>query len=158
MELKQLNAKIKSLASRTKNWRNDVQLCLVGCAWQSFEEHNHDPATRLIAVLEGADLTAVIRWIEEHMPARWVKAENKFIGNKSFIGEYDALVLMSEPWWKLAKKAHDVSSTLDCLDQVRLLIARLEREIASGKRPVAHTSVIDDLKALAGHTERAIIK
>lgn len=150
MELKELNKRISSIGKKTAKWRDDVQLALVGCAYHAFEHGNLDPATRLVKVLHGADATALIRWIESHMPAVWVRSEEQFRLNKSFKGEYDAIVLMAEPWWELAKKAKSVSSVFDALEAVRHLIDRIEREIESGKKTVEHADVLKELKAVAG--------
>lgn len=152
LTIKKLNAQIKSIKSKTAKWRDDVQLCLVGCAQFAFDDRNVDPCTNLVNAVQGADVTAVIHWIEAHMPAVWMKSEGKFRFNKSFNGEYDALVLMAAPWWELAKKPQQVSSTFDALEAVRNLISRIEREIASGKKTVEHAEVLNELKAVAGKT------
>lgn len=155
--LKALNQKIVALGKRTVAWRNEVQMCLVGCAQHAFDSNNVDPCTKLVGVLHGADAKALIHWIESHMPAVWVKAENKFRFNKSFIGNYDAVVLMAEPWWELATKAKEVSSSLDMLDALRGFIKRMEREAAKeidGKKvTVEHAEVLANLKALANSVE-----
>lgn len=150
MELKELNTRIKAIATKTAKWRDDVQLALVGCAYQAFEYGNVDPATRLVKVLSGADAKALVMWIETHMPAIWVKSDVQFRTNKSFKGEYDALTLMAEPWWELATKPRDVSSTIDVLECVRDLIKRIEREVTAGKKIVEHAEVVADLKSIAG--------
>jgi hypothetical protein len=155
MELKKLNAKIVALGKKTSKWRDEVQETLVGCAWQAFNGDNVDPCTKLVKVLGGADARAIIKWIESHMPARWVKSENQFRVNKSFKGEYDALVLLAAPWWELATKTHNIDSSLDCLDAVRNLIKRIESEIKSGKKTVEHVEVLAELKAVAGKVEQA---
>ena len=154
-DIRNLNKKIDALGKRTAKWRDDVQVVLCQVAQQAFDGNNVDPATRLVKVLTGADAKAIIHWIEGHMPAIWVKAEEKFRFNKSFVGEYDAVTLLSEAWWELATKPKNVSSSLDCLDAVRDLIKRLEREVASGKKEVAHQEAIVELKAVCGKLERA---
>jgi len=152
-----LNARIDALGKRTAKWRDDVQLILVSCAVFAFEDSNVDPCTRLVKALHGADATALIRWIEAHMPAYWVKAENRFKFNKSYKGEYDAVTLMAEPWWNLAKKAKDVSSSLDMLDSLRSFIKRMEREatkeIDGKKVTVEHGELLVKLQAIANSTE-----
>ena len=150
LTIKKLNAQIKSIKSKTAKWRDDVQLCLVGCAQFAFDDRNVDPCTNLVNAVQGADVTAVIHWIEVHMPAVWMKSEGKFRFNKSFDGDYDAITLMAEPWWELAKTAREVSSTFDALEAVRHLIDRIEREIKSGKKTVEHADVLKELKAVAG--------
>lgn len=154
-DISKLNRKIDALGRKNAKFNDDVQLILVQCAYQAFEHSNVDPVTRLAKVLKGTDARAIIRWVEGHMPAIWIKAEVKFRFNKSFVGEYDALTLMAEPWWELATKVKNVSSSLDCLDAVRDLIKRLEREVAAGKKEVTHTEAIVALKAVCGGIERA---
>lgn len=155
MELKQLNRKIAELGKRTAKWRDDVQLVLVGCAQQAFDGSNVDPCTKLVHVLSGADSRAIIHWIEAHMPAVWVKAEEKFRFNKSFKGEYDAITLMAEPWWELATKPKNVASSLDMLTELGAFIKRMEREVAAGKKTVEHKEVLEELKALSGKLAQA---
>ena len=156
-EMQKLNAKIDSLGKRTAKWRDDVQLILVQCAKHAFDGNNVDPCTRLVKAIHGADMAALIKWIEGHMPAVWIKAENKFRVNKSFKGEYDAIVLMAEPWWELAKKAKDVSSTLDMLESLRHFIKRMEKEAAKeidGKKiTVEHGELLAKLATLANEEE-----
>lgn len=151
MTLKQLNSRIAGLAKRNAKFNDDVQLVLVGCAQQAFDGSNVDPCTKLVNVLKGTDAKAIIHWIEAHMPAIWVKAEGKFRFNKSFVGEYDAITLMAEPWWELATKPAQVSSSFDVLESVRALIKKAKKEIESGKRTVEHASMIAQLEALAAN-------
>ena len=159
MTIKQLNAKINGIAKRTAKWRDDVQLILVGCAQHAFDNGNVDPCTRLVHAIKGADARAVIHWIEAHMPCVWVKAEDKFRLNKSFKGDYDALTLMAEPWWELATKPKEVSSSLDLLDSLRHFIKRMEKEAAKEidgqKITVEHAELLDTLKAIANAKEYA---
>lgn len=150
--LKQLNAQITSIGKKTAKWRDEVQLVLVGCAQHAFDGNNVDPCTRLVHALTGADSRAVIHWIEAHMPAVWVKAEEKFRLNKSFKGEYDAITLLAEPWWELATKPKNVSSSLDMLDALRSFIKRMEKE-AESKTEVAHVEILANLKTLANAVE-----
>ena len=153
MELKKLNAQIKSIATKTAKWRDDVQLCLVGCAQFAFDDGNVDPATRLVKAVKGADATALIHWIEKHMPCVWVKDKDQFRLNKLFNGEYDAITLMSEPWWVLCKKTNEINSSLDCLDTVRSLIKRLTKEIESGKKAVKHAELVTALTTVVNAYE-----
>ncbi|OHD24075.1 MAG: hypothetical protein A2Y38_14650 [Spirochaetes bacterium GWB1_59_5] len=156
-DVKKLNAQIDNLGKRTAKWRDDVQLVLIQCAQHAFDGSNVDPCTRLVKVLHGSDMTALIRWIEAHMPAYWVKAENKFKFNKSFQGEYDAITLMASPWWELAKKAKEVSSSLDMLDSLRHFIKRMEkeasREIDGKPVTVEHAELLTKLSAIANDKE-----
>lgn len=155
MELKKLNGKIKSLATKTSKWRDEVQVCLVGCAQFAFDDNNASPATDLVHAVKGADAKAVIHWMEKHMPVIWVGKEEKFRFNKSFLGEYDAVTLLSEPWWEHATKARDVVSSIDCLDAVRSMIKRLEKEIKSGEKTVKHADLIASLVATTNAYEFA---
>lgn len=153
LTIKKLNAQIALVGKKTAKWRDDVQLCLVGCAQFAFDSNNVDPCTKLVKATAGADAKAIIHWMEQHMPCVWVKAENQFRFDKSFQGEYDAVVLMAEPWWVLATKPSEVSSSLDCLDAVRALVKRLTREVEAGKKTVGHTELIAKLAALANEAE-----
>ena len=159
ISIKALNAKISALAKRTAAWRNEVQLCLVGCAQHAFDHSNVDPCTKIVHALTGADAKALIFWIEEHMPAVWVKADNAFRFNKSFKGEYDAITLMAEAWWERATQPKDISSSLDVLEALRTFIKRMEKEAAKeidGKKMnVDHAELLDAVKALANSTEYA---
>ena len=156
--IKQLNSKINALGKRTAKWRDDVQIVLTQCAQLAFDFNNVDPCTRLVGVLKGADSKAIIHWIEAHMPAVWMKSEEKFRFNKSFEGQYDALALMADPWWELATKPKNISSSIDVLDSVRDLIKRMEREITAGKKAVEHKELVGDLKALAGRYAQAEVE
>jgi hypothetical protein len=155
MNEKELNRKIDSLGKKTAKWRDDVQIVLVQCVYHAITYKNVDPCTRLVGVMTGADMKAIIHWLENHAPVVWIKSEEKFRFNKSFVGEYDATSLLGDAWWIRAIKPRDVSSTLDCLDAIRSLIKRLEKEIEAGKREVVHPEAIEELKAVCGRIERA---
>lgn len=154
--LKKLNAQIAAIGRKTAKWRDDVQLCLVGCAQHAFDSNNVDPCTRLVQAVRGADAKAIIHWIEAHMPAVWVKADEKFRFNKSFVGEYDAITLMAEPWWELATQPKNVASSLDMLDALDTFIKRMVREVEAGKKEVLHGEVLTELKALSGKMARTM--
>jgi len=64
---------------------------------------------------------------------------------------------MGEAWWLLATKPKNVSSSIDCLEAVRDLIKRLEREVAAGTKEVTHKEAINELKAVCGKIEQASI-
>lgn len=154
IELRKLNAKITSLGKKTAKWRDDVQFCLIGCAQHAYDNSNVDPATRLVAAVTGADKTAIVKWVELHMPARWVQRDAAFKFNKSFAGEYDAVSLMSEPWWELATKEKNIRSTFDALVEVRALVKRLTNELAK-THTVKHSEILADLTNLANKVEYA---
>lgn len=153
IELRKLNAKITSLGKKTAKWRDDVQFCLIGCAQHAYDNSNVDPATRLVAAVTGADKTAIVKWIELHMPARWVQRDAAFKFNKSFAGGYDAVSLMSEPWWELAIKEKNICSTFDALDAVRAMIKRLTNEMNVKGHTVKHAELLDALAATANKFE-----
>ena len=60
---------------------------------------------------------------------------------------------MANPWWNLAKKAKEVSSTLDVLDSLRSFLKRMEKEAAKeidGKKiTVEHAELLTQLAAIA---------
>ena len=145
--LAKLNRDIKSLATRTAKWRDAVQLCLVGAACCAFEDHNTTPATAIVEAVEGADRATLIRWIEAHMPARWHAAEARFKGNKSFVGEYDAITLMSEPWWAKVPKLEQIASSFDVAARLRAVIAGAEKAAAKD-REVIGAEALDAVRAL----------
>lgn len=155
--LAKLNRDIKSLGTKTKKWRDDVQLILIRCAAYAFQG-NAEPMTSVVAQLEGADVAAVIKWAEMYAPVLWRASDDgikRFGINKSFEGEFDAAYLMGTAWWVSAKKPQQVSSIYDVADAVRDLIKRAEREVTAGKKTVHHADLIRDLKALAGRASQA---
>jgi hypothetical protein len=157
-DLSKLNTKIDALGRKTAKWRDEVQLVLVQVAYQAFNGNNVDPATRLVKVLTGGDKTALVKWIEQHTPAYWSKDKVAFQFNKSFKGEYDPIALLAAPWWELAIKEKNISSTLDVLDSLRDFIKRMEREAKAGDKTITHKELISDLNALAGKVAQAEIK
>ena len=158
MDLKVLNRKIATLGKHAGKLRDEVQLVAIGCLFHAFTHQNVDPATRLLGVLKGTDLICLTRWLEDHGPCIWVKSEAKFRHNASFKGEYDALALMASPWYEKAIRPDQVPEALDCMQAVRDLIKRIEREIAAGKREVQHKEVVDELKSTMGKLAMAAIK
>ena len=157
MNLRQLNQKIDGLAKRNAKFRQDVQVILCSCAQFAFgADQNVEPFTRLVTKMEGLDATALIKWVETHTPSRWKKDEAKFVFNHSFKGEYDAIALLSQPWWVYAKKAKEVSSTLDMYDALNDFIKRMEREAKT--KTVTHAEILTDLKAISGRLAQAQIE
>jgi hypothetical protein len=155
-DLKKLNARIRALGTKTSKWREEVQACLIGCVYQAIEgDSNIDPCIQIVKQLQGADVRAVMHWLEKHAPVR-IK-QGSFVFNKSFEGEYDPIYLLSQPWWDMAVKPKDVTTSLDCLDAIRSLVARLEREVTKGEKTVTHVEAIVELKALCGKVEQAAI-
>ena len=146
-ELAQLNRDIKSLAKRTARWRDAVQMCLVGASCCAFEDHNVTPATAIVAAVEGADRTTLIHWVEAHMPARWNAAEARFKGNKSFVGEYDAMTLMAEPWWAKTPKPEQIASSFDVAARLRAVLAGAEKAAAKD-REVVGAEALDAIRAI----------
>lgn len=150
-EVKTLMRRITALGSKTAKWREEVQTCLVGCIHTAIVlDSNIDPCIKIVSVLKGADVRAIIHYLEQYAPVIWSKSEETFKFNKSFKGEFDALFLAGHPWFDQAVTPKQVSSSIDCLEAVRDLVKRLEREVKSGKKIVTHVDAIDELKAVAG--------
>lgn len=161
MDAKTLNKKIVDLGKKTEGWRKDVQLALVGCAYQAIEgDSNIDPCTRIVGVLKGSDVAAVIHWLENHVPVIWMRSEGKFRMNKAQVGKmaYDAVTLMSEPWYEKAIKPQNVSSSVDFMEQLQGFIKRMEREVTKGGKTIAHAEVLYELKAVSGKLAQAAIE
>lgn len=174
LTIKQINGKIASLTKSHVKFNDEVQLILCSVA-QFAHEKNVDPATRLLILnpdekdakkrvfrFDSVDNKILIHWIEKHMPARWVASSASFAFNKSFEGEYDAMALMSEPWYQKAVKPRQVSSSLDMLESLRSFIKRQEKEAArviDGKAiAVEHAEIMGMLKAIANKVEYAETK
>ena len=174
LTIKQINGKIASLTKSHVKFNDEVQIILCSVA-QFADEKNVDPATRLLISnpdekdakkrkfrFDSVDNAVLIHWIEKHMPARWVAASASSGFNKSFVGEYDAVTLMSSPWWKKAVKPTSVSSSLDMLDSLRSFIKRQEKEAArfidGAPITVEHAEIMDMLKAIANKVEYAQVK
>lgn len=171
LTIKQINGKIASLTKSHAKFNDEVQVLLCSIAQYAYEK-NVDPATRLLIInpdekdvkkrqfrFDSVDNKVLIHWIEKHMPARWVASSASFAFNKSFGGEYDAVTLMSEPWWKKAVKPTSVSSSLDMLESLRSFIKRQEKEAArvidGNPISVEHAEIMDMLKAIANKVEYA---
>lgn len=153
-----LNKEIDALGKKTAKWRDDVQVVLVKCAAQAFVHNNADPFTRLIGVMAGADMKALIRWAEEYTPVIWMKTEGKFRINKSFNADHDPVVLLGKAWWDLATKAKNVSSTYDVLEVVQDLIKRAEKEVKGMKKTVQHADMIMELRKTVTAYEESVKK
>lgn len=128
---KTLNAKIDGLAKKHGAWRDEVQTVLVMCARNALVHGNVEGFTRVVNVLKGADMKAIIKWAVKYGKATWHKQENAFGLNKSFEGEYDALYLMGQAWWETATEAKDVVTEFDVLEAVQAMIKRAEREVTA---------------------------
>jgi len=153
-----LNKQIDALGKKTAKWRDDVQVVLVACAKQAFDHGNVDPFTRLIGVMGGADMKALIRWAEEFAPCVWMKSETKFRFNNSFEAEFDGLYLLGQAWWLLATKPAQVSSTYDVLEVVQEMIKRCEKEVKAGKKTVEHKDMIMELRKTVTAYEESVKK
>ena len=171
LTIKQINGKLASLTKSHAKFNDEVQVLLCSIAQYAYEK-NVDPATRLLILnpdekdakkrvfrFDSVDNKILIHWIEKHMPARWVASAAAFAFNKSFDGEYDAVTLMSEPWWKKAAKPTSVSSSLDMLESLRSFIKRQEKEVARviDGQPIVveHAEILDMMKAIANKVEYA---
>ena len=167
--IKQFNARVGQLTKSNTKFKNEVQELLVIAAQFAFgTDKNVSPLTNLVIKdgefrFDGVDNAVLIRWIEEHMPARWIGKDSKFVYNKSFQGDYDAVTLLAEPWWKKQLKPRQVASTIDALAEVREFIKRLEKKAGSkvvvdGVETVVelqHAELVAKVKALLNDAEYA---
>jgi uncharacterized protein (UPF0335 family) len=157
VELKKLNSRIQKLGKKTAAWREEVQACLIGCVYQAIEgDSNIDPCIQIIKQLQGADVKAVMHWLEKHAPV--IVRRGSFVFNKSFVGEYDPIYLLANPWWDIAVKPAQVSSSIDFREQLDAFIKRMEREVEKGEKNIEHKEVLAEVKALAGKLSQAAIE
>lgn len=155
IEVKKLNRSIDALAKRTAKWRDDVQLVLVSCAQLAFNERpNVDPLSRLVHKLEGADRRTLVKWIEEHMPARFHSdvqspyGMGAFKHYKKFEGEYDAVALLADAWWQATAPVSTIKSVYDMaavVKDIRAIMKKAEKNGVSG---------LTDLQAFCGKFEQ----
>lgn len=164
--IKQFNARVGQLTKSNTKFKNEVQELLCIAAQYAFDDKNVDPLTNLVMRdgtfrFDGIDNKVLIHWIEAHIPARWDNKESKFRFNKSFNAVYDAVVLLSEPWWKKQVTPSQVTSSIDLLAEVRSFIERLEKQ-ASKKviiddkevaMKVEHAEILAALKAVANDAQ-----
>lgn len=143
-----LNSRIDALGKKTAKWRDEVQTILVMCARQAFQHNNVDPFTRLVGMLHGADMRAIIKWAETFAPTIWQKKDGSFRFNKSFEGDYDALYLMGQAWWEHAIKPHEVSSVFDVLEVVQAMLKRAEKEVnaTSNIKTIQHKELLGEIR------------
>lgn len=154
---KALNKKIDALAKKHVGWRDAVQLVLVACAKNAFDHGNVDGFTRVVSVLKGADLKAIVKWAVKFAPASFHKSEAKFTKNASFEGEYDALYLMGQAWWEHAIEAKDVVTEFDVLEAVQAMIKRAEREVTAKTniKTIKNLELLNDVKSTLTKYEAA---
>ena len=157
--IKQFKARVGKLTASNTKFKNEVQELLCIAAQYAFDDKNVAPLTDLVMRdgefrFDGIDHKTLIYWIEEHMPARWDNKECKFRFNKGFQGDYDAIVLLAEPWWKKQVKPTRVVSSIDALAEVRALIRRLEKSAEKGVA-VEHAELLANLKVMANSVEYA---
>lgn len=158
VSIKQYNARVGQLTKNNNKFKNEVQELLCVAAQYAFsDDHNVSPLTNLLMKdgdfrFDGIDHKVLIHWIEAHMPARWDNKELKFRFNKSFVGEYDALTLLADPWWKKQAKPQAVISSIDTLEEVRALIRRLEKQAEKGVS-LEHAELLEKIKVLANDSE-----
>lgn len=157
--IKQFNARVGSLTKSNTKFKNEVQELLCVAAQYAFDDKNVEPLTNLVMRdgafrFDGIDNKTLIYWIEEHMPARWDNKELKFRYNKGFKGDYDAVTLSAEPWWKKQSKPAEVVSSIDALAEVRALIRKLEKQAEKGV-VLEHADVLTNLKTMANAIEYA---
>jgi hypothetical protein len=133
VSMKSLNKKIDGLITKHSAWRVEVQEVLVQCSYHAHEHNNVDGFTRVVGVLKGADMKAIIKWVQKHGRAVWHKTEGRFTLNKSDKGAFDAAFLMEaeQAWWTTATEAKDVKLEFDVLEAVQAMIKRAEREVTA---------------------------
>lgn len=163
VDLKSFNRRVGNLTKNNTVFKNEVQQLLCIAAQYAFsDDHNVAPFTNLLMSgkgfrFDGVDNKTLIHWIEAHAPARWDNKELRFRFNKSFKGEYDAVVLLSEPWWKKAAQPKDISSSLDMLEALRGFLKRMEKEAAvevdGKKRTIEHAEILRKLTVIANDVE-----
>lgn len=145
---KTLTRRINQLGKKTEAWRNEVQECLIGCCFQALEKDNNiDPCIQIVKQLRGSDLKAIMHWLERNAPVR-IKG-GSFVFNKSFEGYFDEEKLRADKWYESAIKPEQVPTSLDCMDAVRSLIKRLEREITKAERPIENAEIVAKLRLFA---------
>jgi hypothetical protein len=154
---KTLNAKIDLLGKKHAAWRDDVQIVLALCARNAFAHNNVDGFTRLVGVLGGADMKAIITWVEKYSPAIWQKKDVKFRFNKSFEGDFDIEYLMQQKWWEHATKPQNISSVFDVLEIVQAMLKRAEKEVnaTTNIKQVIHKDLLDDVRVAVTKYEEA---
>lgn len=158
--IKQFNARVGSLTKNNTKFKNEMQELLCIAAQYAFgDDKNVSPLTNLVIRdgefrFDGIDNKTLIHWIESFMPARWDGKELKFRFNKSFQGEYDAVTLLANPWWKKQVKPQDVISSIDALAEVRALIRKLEKQAEKGVS-IEHATALEKLRTIANDVEYA---
>ena len=157
IDSKTLNTKIDALGKKHNKWRDDVQIVLVACAKQAFTHKNVDGFTRLVGVLGGADMKAIITWAETYAPCIWQKKDVKFRFNKSFEGDFDGLFLLGQAWWERATKPQQVSSVFDVLEVVQQMLKRAEKEVngTNNIKQVIHKDLLTDIRIAVTKYEEA---
>ena len=155
---KTLNAKIDGLAKKHGAWRDEVQTVLVMCARNAFEHGNVDGFTRIVNVLKGADMKAIMLWAKTYAPATYHKQENKYTLNKSFEGEYDEAYLMGQAWWNKATEAKGVVTEFDVLEAVQAMIKRAEREVTAkvNIKTIKNLELLKDVRRTVAEYEESM--
>lgn len=157
LDSKTLNKRIDELGTKHNKWRDGVQVVLVACAKQAFDHNNVDGFTRLVGVLGGADMKAIITWAETYSPAIWQKKDVKFRYNKSFEGDFDAAFLLGQAWWERATKPQNISSVFDVLEVVQAMLKRAEKEVnaTNNIKQVIHKDLLAEVRIAVTKYEEA---
>lgn len=79
MDIKTINAKIKSIKTRGKNIDKDIHETGVAIMQHAEKHHDYSAASRLVAALPKSGRTkAFIKWFSDHTPYNWNEKEKTF--------------------------------------------------------------------------------
>jgi hypothetical protein len=79
MDIKTINAKIKSIAKRGKSLDKDIHETGVAIMQHAEEHHDYSAANRLVDALPNSARTkAFIKWFSDHTPYNWTDKEKVF--------------------------------------------------------------------------------
>ena len=79
MELKQIDAKIKSIKTRGKNIDKDIHETGVAIMRHAEKHHDYSAANRLVDAMPKSGRTkAFIKWFSDHTPYNWNEQEKTF--------------------------------------------------------------------------------
>lgn len=79
MDIKTINAKIKSIATRGKSLDKDIHETGVAIMQHAEKHHDYSAANRLVAALPKSGRTkAFIKWFSDHTPYNWNDTDKVF--------------------------------------------------------------------------------
>jgi len=79
MDIKTINAKIKSIATRGKSLDKDIHETGVAIMQHAEKHHDYSAANRLVDALPKSGRTkAFIKWFSDHTPYNWNEKEKTF--------------------------------------------------------------------------------